>query len=144
MNEKSNGPKIEDIDNLFSNIESEIKKLTSDDKQKISSEFFESIKKYKGIFDTEGFPFDPWFYNEYTFLVGVLYMKKILKKDHGKYDEQCKNFLKKLSTSLNTSIDAFGELADEWKEIYASLKTHKSDKEWVNKFFIVEIPKPAE
>ena len=31
MNEKSNGPKIEDIDNLFSNIESEIKKLTSDD-----------------------------------------------------------------------------------------------------------------
>ena len=68
-------------------------------------------------------------------------MKKIIKKEHGKYDEQCKNYLKQLSTSKNVSIDAFGELVDEWKKIYASLKAHKSDKEWINLFFIVEMPK---
>ena len=141
INERNNGPKIEDIDNLYSNIESEIKKLTEDDKQKIKSQFFDSIKNYKRSFKTEGFPFDAWFYNEYTFLVGNMYLKTFTK-EYGKYDKQAKKFLKKLSTALNSAIDSLGDLAEEWKEIYESLKAHKSDKEWVNKFFIVEIPKP--
>ena len=141
INEKNNGPKIEDIDNLYSNIESEIKKLTDDDKKKIKSQFFDSIKNYKRSFNTEGFPFDAWFYNEYTFLVGNMYLKTFTK-EYGKYDKQAKKFLKKLSTALNSAIDSLGDLAEEWKEIYESLKAHKSDKEWVNKFFIVEIPKP--
>ena len=42
--------------------------------------------------------------------------------------------------AFNRAIEGFNELSNEWKNVYKSLKTHKSDKEWVHKFFFVEVP----
>ena len=42
---------------------------------------------------------------------------------------------------MNEAIDGFNQLSIEWKEIYASLKAHKSDKEWVNKYFMIDLSK---
>ena len=57
--------KIEDINKLYSDLESECKKVS---KKKIINDFFNSIKRFEGIFSKEGFNFDTHFYNEYTLL----------------------------------------------------------------------------
>ena len=139
INNKNNGKQIDSIDNLFEEIEIKIKKMSSNDKKKLIKDFFESIKSYKGSFNTEGFSFDPWFYNEYTLLVGYTYLKNF-EKEYGQYDEKSKKFLRQISDAFNEAIEAFQNLYKEWKDVYKSLKAHKSDKEWVHKFFFVEIP----
>ena len=113
--------------------------MNEDEKKQMVSDFFESIKRYKGNFNTEGFPFDSWFYNEYTLLVGYTYLKEF-EKEYGQYDEKSKKFLRQLSDSFNNAIEGFGALGQEWKDVYKSLKSHKSEKEWVHKYFFVEIP----
>ena len=45
-------------------------------------EFFNSIKRFKGVLDTEDFNFDVYFYCEYTLLVGYSYLKEF-EKDYG-------------------------------------------------------------
>jgi hypothetical protein len=139
INSKNNGKYINDIDDFYSMIEKKVNKMNKDDKKELITDFFESIKRFKGIFNTEGFSFDAWFYNEYTLLVGYSFLKEF-EKEYGQYDEKTKKFLRELSDSFNKAIEGFLELSNEWKNVYKSLKSHKSDKEWVHKFFFVEVP----
>jgi len=140
INKLNEGPKIEDIEDEFKSIENEVKKIK--DKKDVIEEFFHSIKRFKGTFETEGFEFDAYWYNEYTLLVGYMYLKRFENKiEFGQYDDKSKKFLRKLGTSINKAIDGFLELSKEWENTYKSLKEHKSDKEWINRYFIVELPK---
>ena len=139
INNKNNGENIDDINVLFTNIENKVNKMDKDEKKALINDFFESIKRFKGIFKTEGFSFDSWFYNDYTLLIGYTYLKEF-EKEYGQYDEKSRKFLRQLSDAFNRAIEGFNELSNEWKNVYKSLKTHKSDKEWVHKFFFVEVP----
>ena len=140
IKEKNDGMPVNDIDGLFARIEGKIKEMNSDDKKNLINDFFDSIKRYERSFNTDGFEFNPWFYNDYTLLVGYTYLKEF-EKEYGQYDEKSKRFLRQLSDTFNNAIDSFGELSKEWKNVYKSLKSHKSDKEWVQKYFFVEVPK---
>ena len=103
-------------------------------------EFFNSIRKFEGIFKIDGFKFNPWFYNKKTLLIGYYFLKEF-QTDYGEYDEKAKNYLMGLCKTFNIAIDAFQNLTEEWIKAYSSLKKHFSDVEWINRFFIVEIPK---
>ena len=103
-------------------------------------EFFNSIRKFEGIFKTDGFKFNPWFYNKKTILIGYYFLKEF-QTDYGEYDEKAKNYLMGLCKTFNIAIEAFQYLTEEWIKTYSSLKKHESDVEWINRFFIVEIPK---
>ena len=46
-----------------------------------------------------------------------------------------------LCKTFNIAINAFQYLTNEWINTYSSLKKHESEVEWINRFFIVEIPK---
>ena len=70
-------------------------------------------------------------------------MLKRFENEIGQYDDKSKNFLRELCTSLNRAIEGFLDLSKEWESTYKSLKAHKSDKDWVNKYFIVEVPKAS-
>ena len=132
-----NHKNIEDIDSLIVKIEKQIKDIK--DKKVIINDFFNSIKRFKGYYETKGFNFDAYFYNETTLLFGYLYLKEF-DVEYGEYIEKTKKYLKELSNSLNKAIDGFQELSKEWEDTYKSLKNHKSDREWVNRFFIVDLP----
>lgn len=103
-------------------------------------EFFNSIRKFEGIFKTDGFKFNPWFYNKKTLLIGYYFLKEF-QTDYGEYDEKAKNYLMGLCKTFNIAINAFQYLTNEWINTYSSLKKHESEVEWINRFFIVEIPK---
>lgn len=83
------GKKIVDIDGLYHELEQEYNKI---DKKKYVNNFFNSIERFKGSFNTDGFSFNSWFYNEYTLLIGALYLERF-DKDYGEYDDKSKNFL---------------------------------------------------
>ena len=138
INKINKGDEISDINDFYYQIEQEIK--SNKNKSAFIKEFFSSIERFKGVFTTRGFNFDAYFYNEYTLLVGYTLLKKF-EKDYGQYDEKSKSFLRELCSSLNKAIDGFLELSKDWANTYKALKAHKSDKLWINKFFIVEIPK---
>lgn len=138
INELNQGKSIDNIDSLFSNIEDKVKKIK--DQKEFIREFFDSIKRFKGVFETEGFNFDAYFYNEYTLLCGYSYLKDF-EREYGQYDEKSKKFLRQFVKSLNEAIDGFDKISKDWVETYASLKAHKSDKEWVNRYFIINLPK---
>ena len=138
INELNQGKSIDNIDSLFSNIEDKVKKIK--DQKEFIQEFFNSIKRFKGVFETEGFNFDAYFYNEYTLLCGYSYLKDF-EREYGQYDEKSKKFLRQFVKSLNEAIDGFDKISKDWVETYASLKAHKSDKEWVNRYFIIDLPK---
>ena len=140
INYKNDGKNIDDIDDCFLRIGNKFKKMSKEDKKGLIIDFFESIKRFRGIFNTEGFSFEAWFYNEYTLLIGYLYLKEC-EREYGQYDEKAKKFLIELSYSFNKAIEGFLELSNEWKKVYKSLKSHKSDIEWVHKYFFVEVPK---
>ena len=139
ISEKNSGNKI-NRDKVFHDIVTKLEKIN---KKEVRDNFFNSIKSFEKSFNTEGFQFDIWFYNEYTLLFGAVYLKEF-EKEYGQYDAKTKNFLKKLSDSFNTAIKSFAELSTEWKGVYADLKNHKTNKEWVHKSFFVEIPKKLE
>ena len=80
------------------------------------------------------------FFNEYTLLCGYSYLKDF-EREYGQYDEKSKKFLRQFVKSLNEAIDGFDKISKDWVETYASLKAHKSDKEWVNRYFIIDLPK---
>ena len=138
INKINQGDEISDINDFYYQIEQEIK--SNKNKSAFIKEFFSSIERFKGVFATRGFNFDAYFYDEYTLLVGYTLLKKF-EKDYGQYDEKSKSFLRELCSSLNKAIDGFLELSKDWANTYKALKAHKSDKLWINKFFIVEIPK---
>ena len=128
---------IENLEQLFLKMSDTVNKM-EDQKEEVE-QFFNDIKRYKGVFVTQGFNFDAFFYDTYTLLIGYEYLKEIgNKNDSVFYDEKSKKFLKDLCNNLNNAIDGFAELSKMWEGIYKSLKDHKSDKEWINKFFIVE------
>ena len=138
INKINQGDSIGDINDFYYQIEQEIKSIKN--KSAFIKEFFSSIERFKGVFATQGFNFDAYFYNEYTLLVGYTLLKKF-EKDYGQYDEKSKNFLRELCSSLNMAIEGFLELSKDWAKTYQSLKAHNSDKLWINKFFFVEVPK---
>ena len=138
INKLNTGKNIPDINNLFSNIEYKVKNIN--DKSAFIQEFFNSIRRFKGVFETEGFNFDAYFYSEYTLLVGYSYLKEF-EREYGQYDEKSKEFLRQYAKSVNDAIDGFDKLSKDWEETYTSLKAHKSDKEWVNRYFMIDLPK---
>ena len=139
INELNGGNQINDINKFYNDIQQELK---ANKKQKVTiKEFFSSIEKYKGTLKTNGFDFNAYFYNEYTLLVGYTLLKKFEKK-YLEFDEKSKNFLRELCTSFNKAIDGFLSLSKEWETVYKSLKTHKSNVDWVNKFFFLTLPNP--
>ena len=138
INAINQGKSIDNINSLFTNIEDKVAKIK--DKKDFIQEFFNSIKRFKGVFKTEGFNFDAYFYNEYTLLVGYTYLKDF-EREYGEYDEKSKQFLRQFAKSLNEAIDGFDKISKDWVETYASLKAHKSNKEWVNRYFIIDLPK---
>lgn len=89
INSDYNGKNIVDIDGLYHELEQEYKKI---DKKKYVNNFFNSIERFKGSFNTDGFSFNSWFYNEYTLIIGALYLKRF-DKEYGEYDDKSKNFL---------------------------------------------------
>ena len=129
--------KDEDIDNLYSRLEYKVKNLN--EKETISK-FFKSIERFKGTFKTEGFLFDAWYYNDYTISIGYNYLIEF-EKEYTHYDDNSKNFIKEFSLSINKAIDSFEEISKEWKDVYDELKSHKTNKGWVKRFFIVEAKK---
>ena len=140
IKDKNDGMPVTNMEELFARIEGKIKEMSGNEKKNLINDFFESIKRYERSFNTDGFAFNAWFYNDYTLLVGYTYLKEF-EKEYGQYDEKSKRFLRQLSNAFNKAIDSFSELSKEWKNVYKSLKSHKSDKEWVHKYFFVEVPK---
>ena len=130
---------IEDIDKLYSDLDSEYNKVN--DKTKMQNEFFNSIRKFEGTFNTEGFNFDLNLYNEHTLLISFIYLKRLQKieKEIGLLNEKTKQFIKEFSNTINKSIDIFDDLSNEWKEIYQNLKKGETNIEWVKRFFILKL-----
>ena len=106
--------------------------------KEIVNEFFNSIKKYKGTFETDGFDFKAFCYNTETLLIGYLYLKNLEEKlDFNNYDDKFKDLLKKIGLSLNKAIDGFKEMSLDWTQTYIDLKKGESEKEWINRYFIL-------
>ena len=133
INKRNKGNDIPDIDSLFTRIENKVNNIT--DKQKYVNEFFNSIERFKDSFNIEGFDFDAYWYNQDTLLIGYYYLKEI-ESDY----ENSKILLTDICNTFNDAIEDFRKLSEEWKDTYKALKEHKSDKDWIQKFFIVEIP----
>ena len=124
----------EDIEQIYHRLEEKVKDLN--EKETINN-FFKSIERFKGYFKTDGFIFDPYFYNKYTISLGYNYLIEF-EKEYGQYDDKTKNFIKDFSNTLNKAINSFEEISKEWKEVYNEIKSHKSEKKWVKRFFIIE------
>ena len=137
INKRNKGNAISDIDSLFTRIENKVNNITN--KQNYVNQFFNSIERFKDPFKIEGFNFDAYWYNQYTLLIGYNYLQEF-ESDYGEYDEKSKKFLRDLCNAFNDAIEDFKKLSEEWKETYQALKDHKSDKDWIQKFFIVEVP----
>ena len=138
INKMNKGDEISNINDFYCQIEKEIQ--SNKNKSVFVKEFFSSIERFKGVFATNGFDFNAYFYNEYTLLVGYTLLKKF-EKDYGQYNEKSKSFLREFCSALNKAIDGFLELSKDWENTYKALRAHKSDQIWINKYFIVEIPK---
>ena len=138
INELYSEDSIDDVDSLRMNIKNMVE--TIENKNKIIDEYLKPMKIYKGIFEKDGYYLDSSYYNENTFMIGYLFLKPFLNK-FNQNDEILKKSLKEICITFNKAIDAFKELSEEWENVYKSLKMHKSDSEWINKYFILEVPK---
>ena len=138
INELYKGDVIDDIDTLRQNLKNLVD--SENNKKEIIEDVLESVKIYKEIFEADGYYLNASDYNENTFMIGYLFLKPFLNK-YNQNDTTLKNSVKEISLIFNKAIDGFKELSQEWKNVYNSLKFHKSDSEWINKYFIVEIPK---
>ena len=141
INKTYNTKSIDNYDNLLKDLKDELNKLKN--KKEEVANFFSGIEKFKNSFKTDGFNFNAYFYNEKTLLIGYLYLKQF-KSELGEYDDIFKNFILELCMAFNESIEGFKKLENDWKKVYESLKDHKSNQEWVNQFFFVDIPKNNE
>ena len=133
-----NGDKINNIDVLREKFKNQVDKIENRDI--IINEYLKSILEYKNILEKDGYNFVSSNYNETTFLIGYLFLKQFLIKYNQNYTI-LKNELKEYCSFFNKAIDGFNELSKEWKNVYESLKRHRSDYDWVNKFFIIDLPK---
>ena len=141
INELYERKSISNIDEVRENFKNKVDKI--ENKNKIIKEYLESIKNFKDIFEEDGYDLDSSNYNENTFLIGYLFLTQFLNESN-KNIISLKKSLKEYCISFNKSINIFKELSFEWEKVYQSLKEHKSDSEWINKFFIVEIPEKIE
>ena len=73
-------------------------------------------------------------------MIGYLFLQQ-LSYEYNQNLNVLKKTFKNLSFLYNKAIDGFKELSYEWEKTYKSLESHQSDEKWVNKFFIVELPK---
>jgi small GTP-binding protein len=128
------------IDSLFSEIYNKAENLTGEEKEKEKTEFFESIKRFKDMLENEGFDFNVWFYNQFTLLMGYIFIKDY-EKEFGLYDDNSKHFIRELSLNINKGIDGFKALSEEWEEIYKELKEGKIKRDWVKNFFLFKTKK---
>ena len=133
-----NGDKINNIDVLREKFKNQVDKIENRDI--IINEYLKSILEYKNILEKDGYNFVSSNYNETTFLIGYLFLKQFLIKYNQNYTI-LKNELKEYCSFFNKAIDGFNELSKEWKNDYESLKIHKSDYDWINKFFIIDLTK---
>lgn len=138
INELNSGSSIDDIDSLRVSVKNMVD--TVENKKKIIDEYIKPLKIYKSIFEKDGYYLDSSYYNENTFMIGYLFLKPFLNK-FNQNDEILKESLKEICEAFNKVIDAFKELSEEWENVYKSLKMHKSDSEWINKYFMLEVPK---
>ena len=138
INAINKGSEITNYDFLLTKLKNEVDQIP--DKKKVIKDFFDSMIRFKGYFETQGFNFDAYFYYDYTFLIGLKFFNQF-QNDYGEYDDKSKKFLFDLIDTFNQSIKDFKKISDEWKQTYTSLKEHKTDQEWIKKFFIVEVPK---
>ena len=138
INELYKGNKIYNIDEFRESLKIKVDKII--DKNKIIEEYLESIRPFKHIFEKDNYNLDSHNYNDTTFLIGCLILNKYLNK-YNKNNDSLKNSLKEFCLSFNNALDGFNKLSKDWKYVYDSLKKHKSDLDWVNKFFVVEFPK---
>ena len=138
INAINKGSEITNYDHLLTNLKNEVEQIP--DKKKEIKDFFDSMNRFKGYFETQGFNFDAYFYYDYTFLIGLKFFNRF-KNDYGEYDETSKKFLIDLIDTFNQSIKDFKTISEEWKQTYTSLKQHKTEQEWIKKFFIIEEPK---
>lgn len=102
-------------------------------------DFFDSTVKLKGE-KTKNFNYNAWFYNEYTISIATTYLEKLQKiaQELGLLDDKTKNFTIEFSNALNKAIDGFDSLSHEWKKNYEDIKSHKTEHEWIKKFFILD------
>ena len=132
-----NSDKYKDTDSLYNKIEDQINQIKN--KDEVVNDFFNSLLNLRKYFDTSEIDFEA-FYNNHTILIGYFCLKEF-EKEYGQYDLKTTEYLKELGGKLNVAIDGFFEISKEWENIYKSLKEHKSNEEWLNKYFIVKIPK---
>lgn len=132
-----NSDKYKDTDSLYNKIEDQINQIKN--KDEVVNDFFNSLLNMRKYFDTSEIDFEA-FYNNHTILIGYFCLKEF-EKEYGQYDLKTTEYLKELGGKLNVAIDGFFEISKEWENIYKSLKEHKSNEEWLNKYFIVKIPK---
>ena len=124
------GEKNIKVDEVYQQIES---KLQNQNLTEIQSNFFESIKDYKDFLDSSGFPFDAYWYNEYTLAMGYTYMKEF-EKDLI-IEKNLSNFILNYAKALNKGIEDLRNLSEEWESIYNDIDKGESDKDWVRRFF---------
>ena len=132
-----NSDKYIDTENFYYEIESLIDEI--ENKDGILVEFIISVSHLRDIADTSGTDF-PESCDDHTNLIGYLCLKKF-EKEYGQYDLNTRKYIKELAEQLNKAIDGFLEITKEWENTYKSLKEYKSNKEWVNKFFILNFSK---
>ena len=119
-----------EIDKKINEIDKAIEKTW----KKETDEFFELMKSYKEIFESAGFDFSAYFYNEYTIAVGN-YILKQYEENSPLFDQNARSVIIDLSRGINNGIEGINHLAEEWEEILTEIKNGKSDREWVRKFF---------
>ena len=103
-------------------------------KEDVINEFFDSMRKFKAIYDTAGFDFDTTSYDEHTLLLGYLQFNEF-ESIYGYYDDKTKKFIIELSKSYNDAINGFEKISTEWKKVYKHLDYKYSNEEWIIKFF---------
>jgi hypothetical protein len=118
-------------DEVYNQIES---KLQYQNLTEVQNNFFESIKDYKDFLDSNGFPFDAYWYNEKTLAMGYTYMKEF-EKDSFLLEKNLIYLILNYAKALNKGIEDLRILSEEWESIYHDIDKGESDKGWVRRFF---------
>ena len=132
--------KYSDFDAVYKTMKNYINTLKDKDKENTINNFFSLLKEDKENFVNKGFDLNADNYNKESILIGYIFLR-IFNNGLGFYDEDSRTILNNYCIFLNNAIDGFLKLSHEWKETYEDLKNHKSKKEWINKFFILKLPK---
>ena len=126
------GESIYFMEDKLSEIDQKIGEINN--KEDFIIEFFDSMRRFKGIYDTEGFDFDNTSYDKHTLLLGYLQFKEF-ESIYGYYDDKTKKFILELSKSYNNAINDFEKISAEWKKVYKHLNYKYSSEDWIKKFF---------